>query len=72
VGASGHATARRGDLLGLDDLLSAETVTLDACATQPSRVLVVSRQRYIDVVEDDFDAGMHLLRYLAARFIDRW
>jgi CRP-like cAMP-binding protein len=72
VGDSGHAIARQGDLLGLDDLLGAESVTRDVCATQSSRALVLSRQRFIDVVEDDFDAGMHLLRYLAARFIDRW
>ena len=80
---AGHSLWQRGDVerdlalvvegeLQLDDLLATEAVTWGVRASVPSRVLRVPRERYIDVVEDDFDAGMHLLRYLAARFVDRW
>lgn len=59
-------TDRRGQVLGALALLSDETYTESAQATQPTQVLRIDRQEFFDTMAEDFDVTRGVLKALAS------
>ena len=62
-------TARAGQVLGAAEAMAGEPHWYKATAVTPVRGLLTSRDGVLDVIEDQTDLGVDLVRTLALRFI---
>lgn len=68
-GAFGTARARAGNALGGLESMARVPHWYDATTATPIRALVTARDAVLDVIEDQVDLGVDLVRFLAARFV---
>jgi CRP-like cAMP-binding protein len=70
----GKTTAKvePGDVVGLAELFCGESSTVVVDATTKARVLQISSEKMIDIIEDHFEVALIVLRHLSMRFIDAW
>jgi CRP-like cAMP-binding protein len=66
------AKAEPGDVVGLADLFCGDASTVVVAATTKVRVLQISNEKMIDIIEDHFEVALIVLRHLSMRFIDAW
>jgi len=66
------AGAGPGDVLGLAELFNNDSSTVRIEAATASRVLWISKEKLIDIIEDHFEVALIVLRHLSMRFMDTW
>lgn len=70
--ADGEVRAPAGSVLGALEILSRAPRVEGWVAETPSRVLMVSRELFIDLLEDHHEYGLAYLRYTARRTLHAW